>query len=151
MSSHPARIGGAPVDIVGAHVEHIFHRRVDADHIAAVNVNDALRLAGRARGVQHVERRFGVEVRDLGIGGRERHDLVIPDVTVGIPLDLVVGPLDVDDTLDRRTLADRVVDDTLQPDHLAAIEVAIGGDHCLRLGILDSVAQSLGGEAGVDD
>ena len=60
VAGDPARVGGAPPAVLVLDVEDVLERGVDADHVAAVGVQDGLGLAGGAGGVEDVERVFGV-------------------------------------------------------------------------------------------
>jgi hypothetical protein len=53
--------------------------------------------------------------------------------------------------LDQRALLERVVDDRLCRDRLAAALALIGGDDDAGAAVLDTVPQGLGREAGEDD
>ncbi len=62
VAGDPADVGGAPVDVgVGLDVEDVAVRVRALRQVAAGGVQDALGLAGRARGVEQVERVLGVE------------------------------------------------------------------------------------------
>ena len=63
MADHPADVGGRPEDLAGLDAELVPHRPFERDHVAAIVAHDALGLAGRAGGVEDVER----------IGGGDRH------------------------------------------------------------------------------
>src|SRR5215203_2800774 len=52
---NPAYVGLAPVDVVLVDVKNPFGRGLDLREVAARGVNDALGLAGRARGVKYIE------------------------------------------------------------------------------------------------
>lgn len=56
MADNPAHIGGRPPDLPRLDVEDVFHRPDERHHMPAIVAHDALRLAGRAGGVKHVER-----------------------------------------------------------------------------------------------
>ena len=67
----PADVGRAPEDIrVGLQVEDVLGRPGDPGQIAAGGVQDPLRLRGRARRVEDVERVLGVERLRLALGAR---------------------------------------------------------------------------------
>ena len=63
MADHPADIGGRPEHLARLDAELVLHRPFERDHVAAIVAHDALGLAGRAGGVEDVER----------VGGRDRH------------------------------------------------------------------------------
>ncbi len=130
VAGDPADVGGAPVDVVLAQVEDHLGRRVGADQIAAGGVDDALRLSGRAGGVEDVEHVLGVHRLGLARGRRALHQLVIPVIAAGLHLDRQrrAGALDDDDVLDRRRAGHRFVGHLLQRDDVAAAVAAVGGD-----------------------
>ncbi len=60
VAGDPADVGGAPVDVpLGLEVEDVAVGPGDAGQVAAGGVQDPLRLRGRARGVEDVERVLG--------------------------------------------------------------------------------------------
>ena len=67
MPDHPADIGRAPIHFARLDAVEIFHRPFQRDHVAAMVAHHAFRNAGRARGVENVER-IGREHRHA-IGG----------------------------------------------------------------------------------
>ncbi len=65
VADHPADVGGRPAALAGLDAVVVLHRPFQRDHVAAVVAHHALRDAGRAGGVEDVER----------IGGHQRHRL----------------------------------------------------------------------------
>ena len=65
MADHPADVRGGPEHLARLDAVEVAHRPFQRDHVAAIVAHDALGLAGRARGVEHVER----------IGRGDRHAL----------------------------------------------------------------------------
>jgi hypothetical protein len=156
VPGHPADVRGAPVD-VGLRLE-VEDRPVGVGglgEVAAGGVQDALRLAGGAGGVHHVERVLGVERlrRVLGGGGADR--VVPPHVHVLVPPHVLAGTTDHQHLLHRVTgvggdLAG-LVDGRLQGRRSAAPVAAVGGDHHLGLAVLDPGGERLGREAAEHD
>ena len=75
LAGDPARIGDDEDGIAGAGIEGHFHGLHDAAGIAAMNMDDALGLAGGARGVDEEQRIFGINrqrLRCLPDGGDKR-------------------------------------------------------------------------------
>ena len=104
VAGDPADVGAAPVD-VGSSLRSKTSLWVGADpgQVAAGRVEDALRLAGRARGVEDVERVLGVH--RLGLALRRRpaaHDLVPEDVAALGHRRVGAAAVDDDDVLERR-------------------------------------------------
>ncbi len=87
VAGDPADVGGAPVDVAVVIVEDILvrHRRVDV--IAAGGVQHALRLAGRARGVEDEQRILRVHVLARAFRRHDLGGLVVPDVAHRIHVD----------------------------------------------------------------
>ncbi len=104
VAGHPAAVGGAPVDVVGADVEHplVGHHR--AEQVAGRGVADALRLRGRAARVEQVEHVLGAHRLGLALGGGARHGVVPPDVAALGPRHLVLGPPHDQHVVDRRAV-----------------------------------------------
>ena len=72
VARHPAAVGRAPVGVVVLEVEDRLRGGRDVGEVAARGVQDALRLAGRAAGVEHEERVLGVERGGLAVGALAR-------------------------------------------------------------------------------
>ena len=151
VARHPADVGGAPVDVVVLEVEDPLRGRVDPDEIAGRRVQDALRLARRARRVQDVERVLGVHL--LGIAGNRRrfHQPVPPVLASLVKRDRRARAPHDDDVLDRRRSRERLVGDLLQRHHVASPPAAVRRDEEPRALVVDPVAQRLGREAPEDD
>ena len=67
VPDHPADVGGRPVHLAGLDAVVVLHRPGERDHVAAIVAHHALRDAGRAGGVEDVER-VGREHRHAGRG-----------------------------------------------------------------------------------
>ena len=76
----PADVGGAPVDVFVADVEDPLDGLLGEQVVAGRGVHDALRLAGRAAGVEDEERVFAVERLGGAVGRGLGHQLVPPEV-----------------------------------------------------------------------
>ena len=72
--------------------------------------------------------------------------MIPPGLHLGVQAEALVD----DDALDRGALLERVVHVLLEQDLAAAAQAAVGGDHHLRLQVLDARLQRLGGEAAED-
>src|SRR5664280_660380 len=130
MAGYPARVGRAPPAIVILQIEHVFQGRRNAHLVAAVRVDDRLRLARRPRRVQHVQRIFGIQnlrwaapVRD-----RQRHQIVPPHIAPLLHRDIEARALDHDHVLHDRGPLDRLVGDVLQLHDLAVEERVVTCD-----------------------
>ena len=143
VAGDPADVGGAPEDVVVLEVEGPLHRQRGLQQVAAGRVLHALGLAGRARGVEEEQRMLGAD--PFGLAGRRlalrparasrRRAALERDVrAAGAPVD--------DDVADRfaAAQAERLVDDGLQRQRLAAAHLLVGGDHHHRAGVDDAVA-----------
>ena len=80
VAGDPADVGGAPVDVAVVIVEHVLMRDRRVDQIAAGGVQHALRLAGRARGVEDEQRILGAHLLARAVGRHGLGDLVVIDV-----------------------------------------------------------------------
>ena len=132
-------------------VEHQAVRGGHTGQVAASRVDDALGLSRRARRVEDVEHVFGVHRRDLGFDGLVRDQVVVPDVVVVVPVDVLPGASDDDAVLDGGALSEGSVGVVLQGHGGAHAPGAVLGDENLGLGVLDPVAEGVGGEATEDD
>ena len=151
MTGDPADIGGAPVDILIAHIEDILCGRVGAGEVAAGAVENAFRFAGRAGGVEHEERMLRVEGLGRVFGGNFPSFLVPPSIALGLHRDRVVATVDHDDAFDALVFFECFVDGGFECDDLAAAPSAIGGDDHASAGVFETIDDGLGGEAAKDD
>ncbi len=110
----PADVGRAPVHVLVLEVEDPLRRRVRADEVAARRVEDALRLSGRAGGVQDVERVLRVHLLRRAADRGVLHQVVPPAVAPGVNADVRARPPHDDDVLDRGRVRERLVGDLLQ-------------------------------------
>ena len=128
-----------------AQVERVGEVLGGLDREAAVDVDRALRPAGRARGVDQHVRRLGVG-RRRGRRRRARRPtrsrrvdrLVPPAVALRgstARRRAIAEPPDDDDPADRRRQRDGLVGDRLHRDDRAAAEEPVGGDEDARLAV----------------
>jgi hypothetical protein len=106
VSRDPTHIRGAPVDVLVVQVEHGPRGRGDLCQVAARGVHHALRLPGRARGIEDEERVLGILVFGRAVRERGRRQLVVPMVPAGPErgvhlLAQLTAPADDHDVLDR--------------------------------------------------
>ncbi len=120
VSGDPPRVRRTPVDITRLKIKDELGGRGNANLISAVHVHDPLRLASRARGIEHVQRVFGVELCALARRRGELQQVVIPDVAATVPGNVVASAFDRDDLLHDWTLAYCRIHDRLQRNDLAA-------------------------------
>ena len=81
VADDPAHVGGGPPDLPGVHVVDVRQGPRHRHGVPAVVADDALRLAGRAGGVEHVERVGGRDLDALrGVGAPGLHRQVPVDV-----------------------------------------------------------------------
>ena len=147
MPGDPADVGRAPVDVLlGLEVEDVLVGPGDLREVAAGRVQDALRLGGRAAGVEDVERVLGVKRLGRALGVRRLHDVVVPRVLVGHRrVDLRV--LDHD----ARQVRHARVDDLLDRRGLALAPCPVDGDEQLGVAELHALGDRLGAEAAEHD
>jgi hypothetical protein len=150
VPGHPADVGGAPVHVgVRFEVEDRVVGVGDLGEVAAGGVQDALRLTGRARGVEDVQRVLGF-VRGRLVLGWLTVDHVVPPQVMVVPRDVLFGAPDHQDVLNGRGLGDGLVHDFLEAGRLAAPVAAVGGDHQLGRGVLDAGGERVGAEPAED-
>jgi hypothetical protein len=147
VAGHPTDVGRAPVDVgVGLDVEDEVVRRRDSGQVAPGRVDDPLRLPRRSRRVEDVEHVLGVEDGRLEVGRRLLHEILVDEVTPLFHRDVLHRAPDHEDLLDRLALLDRLVRALLERNDLTAPVTAVGRDQNLAFGVVDAVAQRLGGE-----
>ena len=153
MADHPADVGGGPEHLAGIDAVDVLHRPFERDHVAAIVAHDALGLAGRAGGVEDVERVGGGERHAIDFsaaGARHRFGKIVVaagDELAGLRLALqhqaglrLVG-----------RAGDRRVEQRLVGDGAAGLDAARAGDDELRPGIVDAGGELGRGKAAEDD
>src|SRR4051812_47116905 len=148
----PADVGRAPEDVGSRlEVEHHTVRVGDVRQVAPGGVQDPLRLGGRARRVEDVERVLGVQRLGRAFLVGRLHDLVVPDVAAVLHRRVVVGVADDDDLLERVELVHLLVDGLLDRGGLALATGAVDRHERLGLGDLHTLAHRRRGEAAEHD
>ncbi len=150
MPGDPADVGGAPVNIVVAHVEDVFAGRIGAGEVAARGVEDALGLPGRSRGVENEKRVLGIKGLGLVFRGSGGDLVVPPGIALGIHVDRVAAAVEHDDALHLGVFHERLVDDRLERNDLAAPPTAVGGDDDRGSGIVQAINDCLRGKSAED-
>src|SRR5260370_34834975 len=89
MPRYPSDIRRAPGDVRVLQVEHPLHRHQRMRQIAAGRMHDALGLAGRARGVERIQRMLRVDMNWFAIRALTGADIMPPYVAAGAHLDLL--------------------------------------------------------------
>ena len=154
MAGHPADIGRTPEDVFFLEIEDVLVGRGSADQVAARCVQHALRLARGARRIQDVERVLGVERFGLDdLIARLVQRAVPPDVAALLHRHLlrVVGAVDHQDVLDRRTGLERLVHGVFERDLVAPPPTTVGGDGQRRGAIVHAIGDAVCAEAREDD
>ena len=82
VSGHPTDVRRAPEDVVVLEVEHHLRRRRHTSEVTAGGVDDSLRLASRARGVEDVEHVLCVHHFRVTFVGSFLHQIVPPEVAI---------------------------------------------------------------------
>ena len=152
VAGDPADVGRAPEHVlVGLEVEDVLGRPRHAGEVAAGRVLDALRLGGRARRVEHVERVLGVERlgRAVLAGGLDR--LVVEEVAALLHRHVGAGVAHHHDGLDRGHVVEEGVDGRLDVGRLALAPRLVDGDQRLGLGELHALLDRVRREAAEHD
>ena len=108
-------------------------------------------LSGGSRSVEDEQGVLGADDLGRAVGLHLLLLLVPPLVPTLSPLDVPSGPLEDEAVLDEGALGEGSVDDRLGRDGLASTLAFVGRDDNARLGVLDTVAEGLGGESSKDD
>ena len=156
MADDPADVGRRPECLAGLHVVDVRHRPAQRDEIAADVAHHAFRDAGRAGGVEDIERIGRLQLdaaaapclpaaalRPLPAPnrGRARRHASLRPAAAGA-------------RRRRRACGAKVhrrVEQRLVGDDAAGLDAAGGGQDQLRLGVLDAGGEFLGGEAAEHD
>ena len=147
MAGDPADIRSAPEHVGVLETEHPFGRGIHLRQVATGRVENAFRLAGRARRIEDVERIFRIHRFGGAFPGRARHQLRPPQVATGLERHRLARPTQHHDVLDAGRRRQRVVDVLFQRHNRAAAIAAIRRDQHLRARVVDPVAQRFCGEA----
>src|SRR5208283_1864681 len=129
VTRDPADIGGAPENILVLEVEYPLHRHQGMREIAAGRMNDTLRFAGGAGGVEGEKGMLGVERLGGTIRALPRDDFIPPDVAPMAHLDLLAGAVQDQAFPDRRRALERLVNMALELNALSAPPATVGGDN----------------------
>ena len=132
-------------------VEDILMRHGGVDEITACSVQNALRLAGGAGGVEDEQRVFGVHLfgRAVRVDGFQL--FVEPVITLGIPWHVVSGAPHHQNFLAARAFLQCRVGVDLERDRPAAANTLVGGDDVVRLAVSDASGQCVRREAAEHD
>ncbi len=135
---HPAEVGEPEQRVARAEVELVRQVLRGLDREAAVDVDGALRSAGRARRVDEHVRRLGIDVAaDRRRPPRRATGVVPPRVAPVVPRrrDAVAGAPHDDDAANRRTVGHRGIGDGLERHPRAASQEPVRGDQHGRLAV----------------
>ena len=146
----PAAVGGAPEEVVVAQVKHPLRRGLCPEQVAGGRVLDALRLSGRAAGVEDEERRLRIHGDRRRVGGHAGDEVVPPDVAARHHVHGLAGPLEHDHVLHGRRFLQRLIDVFLEGQSRSTPPAAVGGDHGHGLGVFIPVGDRLAGEPAED-
>jgi hypothetical protein len=141
VAGDPADIGGAPVDIVFAQVEHRFMGVGRIQQITTGGMQHALRLAGGTGGVEDEQRILGVHAFRLALGRLAVHHIVEPAVARGLHVHRAAGMADHQYGFHRVGAGqlERGIDIGLQRDLLATAQAFIGGDDQFAGAVADAI------------
>mmetsp|Transcript_39376 Transcript_39376/g.70554 ORF Transcript_39376/g.70554 Transcript_39376/m.70554 type:complete len:438 (-) Transcript_39376:1019-2332(-) len=89
VACDPTAVGGAEIDVVGVEVKDVFRGGGSVDHVAAGGVEDALRLAGGARGVEQEQRVLRLHPFAGALGGQTRDRVLPPHIAPLHPVRLL--------------------------------------------------------------
>lgn len=151
VSGDPADIATAEEDVVVVDVERILGRGGRAQQVAGGRVHDAFGLARRSGRVQQEQRVFGHHRLGRRIGGVLLHLLGPPKVPALGPGHVGARSLVHDAAGDVGAPLERLVDNLLGANDLAASLALVGRDDDLGIGVDDAICQRAGREAGEDD
>ena len=149
VPDHPADVGGAPPHLAGIDAVEIFHRPFERDQMPAIVAHHAFGDAGRARGVENVERiggehRHAIDRFLLGVMAQLRPIVVAPGHHGGLAL----RPLQDDAAIGLVARErDRLVEQRLILHHAAGLDAAARRHHEFRLGVVDAGRELLRREA----
>ncbi|CCJ99693.1 hypothetical protein BN130_2403 [Cronobacter malonaticus 507] len=137
VASHPAHIGGAPVDIARMVVKGVEECGRCVNQIAAGSMQHAFRFTGRARGVENKQRIFGVHLDGLMMRAGFLHQLAPPEIASFMPFDVSAGAFQYHNMFHAGDAGvfQRVIDVFLQRNGTSGSHAFIGGDNETRAGV----------------
>ena len=141
VAGDPADVCGAPVNIALVVIEHVLVRHRHVDEVAAGGVQHALRLAGRARGVEDEQRVLGAHVLARTFRRHHLRGLVVPDVATGLHVDLGAGAPHDNHMIDPAGFLDRGVGVGLQRNLAPAAQALVGGNDDVGFAIGDAAGK----------
>lgn len=155
---HDVRVAGNPADVTTAEVpvtvmdvEDVLSGHGTAKEVTCGGVHDTLRFACGSGRVQQEHGVLGVD--DLGgdVAGPLLYLLVPPQVAAGCEGDVGASALVYQAAGNIGALLQRIVDNLLGANQLAAALALVGGDDDLGVGIDNTVPEGVGGEASKND
>ena len=147
VADHPADVGGRPEHISRPHAVDRLHRPREGNRVPPVIAHHALRLAGRARGVEDVKRIGGLE-RCARRRRRARERFRPVQIPPRCERCRHLRPLQHDAASDpvAREL-ERLIEQRLVRDHPLPFDTARRRDHHHRTGIVDALGELVRREA----
>ncbi|CCK08659.1 hypothetical protein BN128_2722 [Cronobacter sakazakii 696] len=153
VASHPAHIGGAPVDIARMVVKGVEECGGRINQIAARGMQHAFRFTGRAGGVENKQRIFGVHLDGLMVRAGFLHQFAPPEIASFMPFDVSAGAFQYHHmfhTGDARVFQ-RVIDVFLQRNGTPGAHAFIGRDNQTRAGVDNASGDGLRRKATEND
>jgi hypothetical protein len=151
VAGNPPHVASAEEPVAVVDIKHVLARHGGPEEVPGRGVHDPL---GLPRGAGGVEQEEGV-LRVHGLRGDVRRpllDLLVPPPVAALGHGHVGAGAAVHQAVgDVRALLQRIVDNLLGADQLAAALALVAGDDDLGPRIVDPIAQGVGGEAGEDD
>ncbi|MNM79754.1 hypothetical protein D3C81_916990 [compost metagenome] len=148
VAGDPAHVGGAPVDVVFAQVEHRFMRVRRIEQVATAGVQHALGLAGGTGGVKDEQRIFRVHAFRFAHRRLRVDDVVEPAIPRRLHVHRTTGMADHQHGFHGVGAGQLQcgVDVGLQRHLLATTQAFIGGDDQLAGAVADAVGDGVGGK-----
>lgn len=151
MAGDPTDVTTAEVAIAIVNVKDVLARQCGANEVSGGGVHDTLGLSSRTRCVKKEEGILRVHGFGGNIAGPLLNFLVPPQITAGDHVDIGASAAVDKNVADIGTLLQGIVDNLLGANELAASLALVGSNDESGLGIKDTVAESVGREAGEDD
>ncbi len=137
VTGDPARICGAPVNVIVLDVEDIFARVIRSYHVSRTGMDDPLGLSRRSARVQDEKRVLGIHRFERAIVRHSFHHLVEIQLDGFLEIDIRLSPAEDDNMFDCRGVDDRFFNDCLQLDCFPPPYRYICSDDHFRLGVVD--------------
>ena len=151
VTSDPTDVTAAEENVLVVNVKNVLSGHGSTEEVATSGVHDTLGLSSGTGCVEQEQRVLGAHALWGDVAGVFVHLFVPPEISSLCERHLCASTLENQAVSDVGALLKGLVDDALCSNDLASTLALIGCDDDLGVGINDTIAQRVGGEAGKND